>query len=102
MIDYEKALSLVLLSAEPTPVCRVRLEDALGYVLARPLTASFDLPRFDHSAMDSYGIRVADLTGAGEHSPRSLPVARAIYAGNSLEGRLQKGTAVKLMTGAWL
>ena len=102
MIDYEKALSLVLLSAESMPVGRVRLEDTLGYVLARPLTASFDLPRFDHSAMDGYGIRVADLAGAGKHSPRSLPVARTIYAGNSLGGRLQKGTAVKLMTGAWL
>ena len=48
---------------------RVDLRSARGRVLAEPVRADRDSPPFDHSAMDGYAIRVADLADG-----RDLPV----------------------------
>ncbi len=78
---------------------RVPLESALGRVLAEPVTASEDLPSFANSAMDGYAVRAADVAGASEDRPVRLPVAGDIPAGAPL-GRLEPGTALRIMTGA--
>jgi len=48
---------------------RVALWASLGRILAEALRADRDSPPFDHSAMDGYAIRIADLV-----SGRELPV----------------------------
>ncbi|MBL0870865.1 MAG: molybdopterin molybdotransferase MoeA [Phycisphaerales bacterium] len=40
------------------------LTDSLGKVLAQPITADRDSPAFDHSSMDGYAVRVAELVDA--------------------------------------
>ncbi len=78
---------------------RVPLEAARGRVLGEPVTAAEDLPSFANSAMDGYAVRAADVAGASETSPVRLPVAADIPAGAPL-GRLEPGTAHRIMTGA--
>jgi len=56
-------------SAAAIGVERVALADSRGRVLAEPVVADRDSPPVDHSAMDGYAIRLADLT-----TGRDLPV----------------------------
>ena len=47
-----------------TPLQRVEvipIELGLNRVLSQNITATFDMPRFDNSAMDGYGIKMEDV-----------------------------------------
>ncbi|GAA3805798.1 molybdenum cofactor synthesis domain-containing protein [Nocardioides panacisoli] len=83
----------------PTGSERVSAAEAAGRVLAEPVVAAEPLPAFDNSAMDGYAVRAADVAGASDASPVVLPVAGDIPAGAPV-GRLEPGTAVRIMTGA--
>ncbi|MDW6061203.1 molybdopterin molybdotransferase MoeA [Streptomyces sp. FXJ1.4098] len=79
-------------AAQAAPLARP-LADALGHVLAAPLTALTDLPSFDTSAMDGWA-----LAGPG---PWRLPAAgRSILAGHAEADPLPDGHAIRIATGA--
>ncbi|MFK4270104.1 molybdopterin molybdotransferase MoeA [Streptomyces milbemycinicus] len=79
-------------AAKAAPLARP-LADALGHVLAAPLTALTDLPSFDTSAMDGWA-----LAGPG---PWRLPAAgRSILAGHAEADPLPDGHAIRIATGA--
>ncbi len=100
MIGFDEALEAILQRVKPLPRERARLEACLGRVLAEPVKARFDLPRFDQSAMDGFGVRVADIESATSDSPVRLTVSESIYAGDSASRRLRPGTAAKILTGS--
>ncbi|GAA3818638.1 molybdopterin molybdotransferase MoeA [Streptomyces chiangmaiensis] len=70
---------------------RVPLDTALGLVLAAPLTALTDLPSFDTSAMDGWGV-----AGPGPWDVRD----EGILAGHAEHAPLGDGEAVRIATGA--
>lgn len=72
------------------------LAGALGRILAEPVITSVPLPRFDHSAMDGYAVRRADLRGEG---PWQLAVSQRVAAGQA-PAPLAMGTAAQVFTGA--
>ncbi|MFD7505153.1 molybdopterin molybdotransferase MoeA [Streptomyces sp. NPDC059850] len=81
--------------ATARPVPR-RLDDALGHVLAEPLTALTDLPPFDTSAMDGWA-----LAGPGPwRLTASGRAGRGILAGTGAVEPLSDGHAVRIATGA--
>ncbi|MFJ3495049.1 molybdopterin molybdotransferase MoeA [Streptomyces sp. NPDC086091] len=69
----------------------VALQDALGLVLAAPLTALTDLPSFDTSAMDGWAV-----AGPGPWTVRG----DGVLAGHTEAARLVDGEAVRIATGA--
>ncbi len=71
----------------------IPIEDTVGRIIADDLVAKFDLPRFDNSAMDGYAVKYED---AG----RKVVNQKVIYAGDSPKNTLQKGSVMKIMTGA--
>lgn len=73
-----------------TPVS-VTLDDALGLVLAAPLTALTDLPSFDTSAMDGWAV-----AGPGPWKVH----ADGVLAGHARPEPLTDGEAVRIATGA--
>jgi molybdopterin molybdotransferase len=73
----------------------VPVTDALGRVLAAPLTSAITVPPLDNSAMDGYAVRVADVAVAGVR----LPVSQRILAG-TVGTPLVPGTAARIFTGA--
>jgi molybdopterin molybdotransferase len=75
----------------------VALIDADGRVLADDVVAGIDLPPFDNSAVDGYGVRFADLAPDGE---TVLPVAGRLAAGRAPEGEARPGAALRVFTGA--
>ncbi|MDX3113793.1 molybdopterin molybdotransferase MoeA [Streptomyces scabiei] len=74
----------------PAPVS-VGIGDALGLVLAGPLTALTDLPSFDTSAMDGWAV-----AGPGPWHVRQ----EGVLAGGSAPAPLADGEAVRIATGA--
>ncbi|UTT65152.1 molybdopterin molybdotransferase MoeA [Janibacter sp. CX7] len=74
----------------------VPLTEALGRVLAEPVTARGDVPAFANSAMDGYAVRLADLTSL----PATLRVVGDVPAGSPDDPAIAPGECVRIMTGA--
>ncbi|MCQ4326458.1 molybdopterin molybdenumtransferase MoeA [Stutzerimonas stutzeri] len=93
----DEAIDELLARVPPLPAVEyVALSDALGRVLAEPLSAPFPVPAWDNSAMDGYALCAADLPAEGGW----LPLAGRIAAGDAAEQRLPAGHAVRIFTGA--
>jgi molybdopterin molybdotransferase len=69
--------------------------DALGRVLAAPVSSLINVPPADNTSMDGYAVRVADVAAAGT----LLPVSQRIAAG-VVGQALKAGTAARIFTGA--
>lgn len=100
MKSVEEALAAMLPSFVPREAVDVPLAEALGRTLAAQLVATLDQPAFDHSAMDGYAVRAADIVGASENSPSTLPLAGESRAGGAAPGALASGKAMRIFTGA--
>ena len=72
---------------------------ALDRILYRDVTAPFDVPAHDNSAMDGYAVRIADLSATAE---TRLKIVGTAFAGNAFSGMVGNGQAVRVMTGAML
>ena len=96
---YQKA---ILTAITPLAPSSRELADAEGCVLAEDVTAAVALPSFDNSSMDGYAVYAADVAGASQESPATLPVTGEIAAGDVGTYRLAPGTAIRILTGAQL
>lgn len=74
----------------------VAIRSALGRVLRRDARSLVDNPPNDNSAMDGYGVRVADCPKDTTH----LQVVGQAFAGQPYHGDIKQGEAVRIMTGA--
>ena len=100
MLEFEEALARVL-GAVPSPTSQVvSLSEAAGRVLAEQVRSPIDLPVFDNSAMDGYGLRAADVASAKPDSPVRLRLAGKIAAGEVFAGEVPAGNCVRLFTGS--
>ncbi len=100
MISVEEARERVLgyfevLEPETRPIL-----EAEGQVLAEDVAGQFDIPPLDNSAMDGYALRTEDIRGASEASAVTLRVTGVVAAGQVPTGRVEPGTAMRIMTGA--
>ncbi len=68
----------------------------LGRVLARDVVSPLDLPPFPNSAMDGFALIAADL----ENAPQGLRLVETIGAGEVAAHSVERGTCIKIMTGA--
>lgn len=102
MLTYEDALQRILSEVPPPRIAAVTLDQALGLVLAKPVIAACDLPRFDHSAVDGYALCVPQSSEAveGMASPVTLRLIGQAEAGRPFIGHVQPGEAVRIFTGA--
>jgi len=69
-------------------------------VLAETVTAAWNIPPLDNSAMDGYAVRSADLAGAARARPVELDVLEDLQAGRIATHHVRPGTAIRIMTGA--
>jgi len=95
MLDYAQALEILLETVQPLPPTEVPLADALGLVLAAPVSARWDLPPADNSAMDGYA-----FAHVGQKAGDTLHVSGFLPAGAVQNTALKPGEAVRIMTGA--
>lgn len=96
LVPVEEALDRLLSGIEPLETETVALPDALGRILAGPVTALRTHPPFDASAMDGYAVKATDIATI----PAVLTLVGESAAGRRFEGRVAHGQAVRIFTGA--
>ncbi len=102
-IEVEDALSLLLESLQPQiRTVKVPVMQACGMVAAEDVKAMMMVPPFSKSAMDGYAVCAADIAGASKDSPVQLTVKDELFAGDYKEIAYEPGTAVRVMTGAYV
>ncbi|MBW3570197.1 MAG: molybdopterin molybdotransferase MoeA [Gemmatimonadetes bacterium] len=95
-----EALAAILRGVRPLEPEERPLLDALGSVLAEDVAAPVDLPPWDNSAMDGFAVRAEDVRGASADAPRVLPVVDDVAAGQFPSRPVERGEAIRIMTGA--
>jgi molybdopterin molybdotransferase len=93
MISIDDALEIIYNKVTQKSRHIIPIEESLGCIVAKEYKASFDLPRFDNSAMDGYAVKLSD---AG----KEVKVKEITYAGDKAEDTFSEGEVVKIMTGA--
>jgi molybdopterin molybdotransferase len=78
----------------------VNLMEAIGRILAAPVTSQLDFPHWDNSAMDGYAVRLADVETASVEHPVTLNIVEEIPAGTQPQKALTIGQAARIFTGA--
>ncbi|HZT51578.1 MAG TPA: gephyrin-like molybdotransferase Glp [Stellaceae bacterium] len=96
MISVEEARARLLAPLTPLGAETVALSAAFGRVLAEDVASRRTQPPFAVSAMDGYAVRAADVTRV----PATLKVIAAVPAGQSYDGTVGPGEAVRIFTGA--
>ena len=96
MISVEEAQERVLAEIETVGTEQVAFTDALGRVLREDIVAPADVPQADNTAMDGYAVRADDIA----NPPVRLRVIEDLPAGSVATKRVDKGTAIRIMTGA--
>ena len=98
LMSLDEVLQRLAAGAAAHPIAdteTVATFDALGRVLALPVTSGLDVPPADNTSMDGYALHAADVAAPGA----VLPVAQRIPAG--VVGQpLARGTAARIFTGA--
>ncbi|MBS3746378.1 MAG: molybdopterin molybdotransferase MoeA [Wenzhouxiangellaceae bacterium] len=98
-LPLEQARERILERVEPVSGRhQVALRDALGRILAAPVSAAIDVPNYTNSAMDGYAVRAADVAETGAQ----LHQVGESFAGHPFAGRVESGQCVRIMTGAVL
>lgn len=80
----------------------ILLEDAVGRVLSRDLSANEDLPRFSRSTMDGYALKAKGTFGASEGLPALFEVVGEVRMARVNDSKVGEGEAVKIPTGGML
>lgn len=93
MISVEEAKKIISQTIPEGPPACIPLQKAVGRVLAKNIVSPMDTPPFTSSAMDGYAIFHNDTPGC-------LKVVACIAAGDIPKQPLQRGEAVRIMTGA--
>lgn len=104
MIDVAEAKTLLLKDPIQLGGERLALDQALGRVLSEGITATYDHPLFDQSAVDGYALRFEDMGSplecideAAAGSPANLEVTQGKCARIFTGGLLPKGADTVVM-----
>lgn len=97
MVSVEEALGIILSNSIPLGTEQVTIQEAVGRVLAEPVSADRDFPPFDRVAMDGIAVRFDDVQPGTR-----LRVAGIQPAGAPAQSLTELRAAMEVMTGAVL
>jgi molybdopterin molybdotransferase len=100
MIPVDEALDKILSHVPPLGFEKVSLLDALGRVIGEDIYAKRNIPPLDNSAMDGYALKSEDVRKASQNHPVRLVVIEDLPAGFISTKTIEKGKAIRIMTGA--
>ncbi len=89
---YEAQKIMLNATKQTTKTQIIPIETSKNRVLAQNIRATFDMPRFDNSAMDGYGIKMSDVG-------KKIKFIQKELAGDK-NYSIKSGECIKIMTGA--
>ncbi len=99
-IAFDLALDLALRSVSPLGAETVPTSELTGRVCAEDVIALIDYPSSDSSLKDGYALVSRDVAKADVAHPVALAVVGSVDAGGTCDARVQRGTAVRVLSGA--
>jgi molybdopterin molybdotransferase len=99
-ITIENAHEILLNEKINTQIIELSILDSLDHVLAENIISNINMPPFDRSPLDGYAYRAEDTIHATKDFPITLEVIDNIQAGYVSDKTLEKGQAIRIMTGA--
>ncbi len=103
MISSQEAQNIILQLVDVlTHTETISLDEAIGRILAQPITSPFDFPYWDNSAMDGYGVRFDDVSPGEQNKYISLDLVTEIAAGINPTISIRSGQACRIFTGGML
>jgi molybdopterin molybdotransferase len=96
MIPVSKAIKIVKRETGAIGIETVRIENAVGRILAEAIVADSDMPPFDRSQMDGYAVKAKETASV----PARLKIVGESAAGHGWHRTLKNGEAIRIMTGA--
>jgi molybdopterin molybdotransferase len=78
----------------------ILLEELAGRVLAYHVTSQVNVPAFARAMMDGFAVVAEDTSGASVYNQLPLTVVGEVLPGQVFPGRMHRGQAVRIMTGA--
>ncbi|OGI08426.1 MAG: hypothetical protein A3I68_05810 [Candidatus Melainabacteria bacterium RIFCSPLOWO2_02_FULL_35_15] len=100
MIPYNEALSIILANSNQIGIKSLKLTKATGYILAEDISTKYNIPFFDNSAVDGFGVRISDIVNLSPENPAKLRLIGTIQAGDLPNIKLLPKTTIKILTGA--
>ena len=100
LLSVDEARERILVRFRRLESERVRINDALGRVLAEQIAASQDLPPFANSSMDGFALQSSSTLNATLEHPAVLPVTELVRAGSVAQHSVGTDSCVRIMTGA--
>ena len=101
LISRQEALDLIIEKVHQIKrIEKIGIENATGRILAEDITAEFNVPPFDRSAMDGYAVRAEDTYGASTFAPKKLKLVGVQHAGEYWTGKIESGECVQVATGS--
>ncbi|MES2095286.1 MAG: molybdopterin molybdotransferase MoeA [Pseudomonadota bacterium] len=97
-LSFDEALAIIANDALPIGTERIPLSRAGRRILAEPILARIDAPRFDVAAMDGYAMRASDL----DVGTRAFDLAGQSYPGSAAPLPIGPCQVAKVTTGAAL
>ncbi len=92
-ICIKKALEIIVSNIKKVSYEIIPIENAKDRISAQDIFAVHNLPTYNNSAMDGYGVRLEDIG-------KKVKVIDAVFAGSDKEPLVKDGEAIKIMTGA--
>lgn len=102
MISFEQAQHLIERNIPCSRKKTVRIQNALGFVLAEDIRAPIDLPVGDNSAMDGFVLRSGETQRVQNGKPVSFRICGDIRAGDRRKIMLKRQETYRIMTGAFI
>jgi molybdopterin molybdotransferase len=96
LLPIKDAIAIIIANCSSVETEKIPLTQSLGRILAEDIIADSDLPPFDRSQMDGYAVRAADTQSA----PVRLRIVGESAAGRGWHNQLDRGQALRIMTGA--
>ena len=98
LVDIDEAFERIMAITQPISGTElVPLDQAVGRVTASDISSPIDLPPFDNSAMDGFGLASA---ASGRTTPFRLRLRGQISAGQSPGATISAEETVRILTGA--
>lgn len=102
MRTVEEHVDAILSSLPTLDSIELAILDAQGLLCGEEVISQTSLPAFDHSAIDGYAVRVADVQAARPDDAVQLAVVAEAEPGAREARSLSAGTAVRIYPGAML
>ncbi|WP_240008381.1 molybdopterin molybdotransferase MoeA [Pseudaquidulcibacter saccharophilus] len=99
MISFKEAISIIDGASKSLKTIKCDILESLGMICSENIKAKINVPSFDNSAMDGYGVKTAWLANATHSTPIKIEKKKIIAAGD-FEPIQDENATCHIMTGA--